>query len=164
MRDGDLRLRPFRIFDGPCVKSGMNNETALTSAGAGMPFHGSWLSMWWWIKKTYECPFCIELDSTPIGFIGLYHMIPAESADISLVLFEKRVRRKGYGTRAFRLITANLQQYSAVKRIQATARRDNEGALSFWIKMGFSQTAVRDDVVQLTLDVNISGKRHPTFA
>jgi hypothetical protein len=32
---------------------------------------------------------CIEADSSPIGFIGLYHMITGELAEISLVLFEE---------------------------------------------------------------------------
>jgi len=49
-------------------------------------------------------------------------------------------------------------------RIKVPRNRDNDGALSFWKKMGFSETAVRDDVVQLTLDLNTWGKKHDTVA
>lgn len=114
----------------------------------------SWFSVWWWIKKTYSYPFCIELDSRPIGFIGLYNLAFGKSADISLVIFDETFRRQGYGTRSFKLFTQSLRRHSVVEKTFITVKTDNLKALSFWKKLGFSETSMVNDIINMSMDLN----------
>jgi len=154
MKDGNLRLRPLRILDGPFISNGLKDGTVWTANGADRLLDSSWFSIWWLIKKAHDCPFCIELDSRPIGFIGLYDLTPGETVHISLVVFDRTLRGKGYGTRAFCLLAWNLQKYAVVKRIMAMVKRYNHPALSFWKKVGFSQIKINGGIIHMYMDLS----------
>ena len=154
MKDDNLKLRPLRIFDGPFIHRGLKDEIGLRTNRLSRQTDSSWLSVWWWIKKTYRYSFCIELDSKPIGFIGLYNVALCKSADISLVIFDETFRRQGYGTRSFKLFAQSLSRHSVVENIFVTIKTDNHRALSFWKKLGFSETNMVNDIINLSLDLN----------
>jgi RimJ/RimL family protein N-acetyltransferase len=154
MRDNNLRLRPLRIFDGHFIHRGLKDEIGLKTNGLSSLTDSSWFSVWWWIKKTYSYSFCIELDSRPIGFIGLYNLALGKSADISLAIFEETVRRQGYGTRSFKLFAQSLRRHSVVENIFVTVKTDNHRALSFWKKIGFSETGMVNNIINMSLDLN----------
>ena len=160
MRDDNLMLRPLRFFDGPFISNGLKDEGALKSNGLSKPVDSSWFFVWWWIKKTYSCSFCIELDSRPIGFIGLYNLIPGNSAEISLVIFDKSLRGQGYGTRTFKLLAQSLQRHSVVREIWAGVTTDNHSALSFWKKLGFVEINTLDDINSMSVDLNSYRERY----
>jgi len=106
------------------------------------------------LKKTFMPAYCIECDSKPIGFIGLYDLIPGESAEISLAIFDKTFRRHGYGTRAFKLLAQHLQRYSVVREIHVNVTRDNHRALSFWKTVGFlKMNTVDDTTINMSMDL-----------
>ena len=147
MRDDNLKLRPLKISDGHLISSGLRDKMVLKANGLSKPVDSSWFFVRWWIKKTYSFFFCIELDSRLIGFIGLYNLMPGKSAEISLVIFDKTFRRRGYGTRAFKLLALCAQRYSLVKEIGAKVKTDNHGALSFWEKLGFVKISIIDGLV-----------------
>ncbi|HYA12651.1 MAG TPA: GNAT family N-acetyltransferase [Thermodesulfovibrionales bacterium] len=153
MMDDNLRLRPLSIFDGHFISSRLKDEAVLQATGLSKPLCLSWFSIWWWIKKTYSCSFCIELDSRPIGFIGLYNLIPRKSAEISLVIFDKTMRQNGHGTRAFKLLEQSLQKHSVIRNIQAKVKTDNYSAFLFWKKVGFVEISVKDDIVIMSMDL-----------
>lgn len=153
MEDGRIVLRHLRLGDGPFLSNGLREEGILKAKGLNKPVSPPWFFIWWWFKKTYICPFCIELDSRPIGFIGLYNLIPGESAEISLMIFDKTLRRQGYGTRAFELFVRSLQRHSIVERILIKIKADNHIALSFWRKVGFVEADILDDVISMSMDL-----------
>ncbi len=129
IEDAGMRLRRLRLSDGQFIIDGLKDEIILNSCGLSSPINSSWFSLWWWFRKTFMPAYCLELDSRPIGFIGLYDLIPGESAEISLVIFDKTLRRQGHGTRAFNLLARHLKRHSFVKKIQAKVTRDNRQAL-----------------------------------
>jgi RimJ/RimL family protein N-acetyltransferase len=156
VKDGDIGLRPLRIFDGRLVNSGLRDDDILRSGGLAKPLSGSWISLWWWLKKTYVLSYCIEIRSEPIGFIGLYNMSPDRSAEISLAIFDKRNRRLGYGTRAFNLLAQNIKRYPGEIRVRI--RTDNHAAVSFWSKLGFKELSDLGDMKLMSMD--LSGGKH----
>ena len=154
MKEDNLKLRPLRIFDGDFIHKGFKDEIGLKANGLNRLTDSSWFSVWWWIKKTYSYSFCIEKDSIPIGFIGLYNPAPGKSADISLVIFDETFRRQGYGTRSFKLFVQILRRHSALEKIFVRVKTDNHKALSFWKKLGFSETSISNDLINMSMDLN----------
>lgn len=154
MVEGSLRLRPLRILDASFLTRGFKNEGILLINFRNRNLMPLWLSIWWWTKRTFLPAYCIEYDSECIGFIGLYNLRLGESAGLSLVIFVKAMRRRGYGTRAFNLLVRNLKIYSVVKRIIVQVKGDNTAAISFWRKMGFVETGNHKGIIRMSLDLN----------
>jgi RimJ/RimL family protein N-acetyltransferase len=154
MKEDNLKLRPFRIFDGHFIHRGFKDEIGLKANGLNRLTNSSWFSVWWWIKKTYSYAFCIELDSRPIGFIGLYNLALGKSADISLLIFDETLRRRGYGTRSFKLFAQSLRRHFVVEKTFITVKADNLKALSFWKKLGFSEISMSNDRINMSMDLN----------
>ncbi len=50
MKDGNLRLRPLRVLDGPFISKGLRDENLLTANTEDNLFDSSWISIWWMIK------------------------------------------------------------------------------------------------------------------
>jgi RimJ/RimL family protein N-acetyltransferase len=154
MKDNNLRLRPLRIFDGHFIHRGLKDAIGLNTNGLSRVTDSSWFSVWWWIKKTYSYSFCIELDSRPIGFIGLYNLILGKSANISLVIFDETFRRQGYGTRSFKLFAQSMRRHFVIKKIFITVKTDNDRALSFWKKLGFSETCMSNGIINMSMELD----------
>ncbi len=148
MRGDTIRLRRLRLLDGPFISNGLKDHAMLKANGLSKRINLSWLSLWWWMRKTHNCIFCIEVDSKRIGFVGLYNLIPGTSAEISLVIFDKMFRRQGHGTEAFRLLMHHAKRRSLVKEIHAKIAKDNLGALLFWEKAGFLEVKTLDDTIE----------------
>lgn len=137
--DGFVRLRPLRVFDGPFMTELLKDNDILSASGVSRPVFRSRFMFWWWLKKTYVLLYCIEVDSTCIGFIGLYDLKLGESATVTLMICDKRSRRLGYGTKAFTLFMQNLQRYPLIKKMIVMVKTDNHASLSFWTKLGFEK-------------------------
>ncbi len=161
IEDAEIRLRQLRLSDGLFMINGLKDEIILNSCGVSGPINSSWFSLWWWLKRTFMPAYCIEIDSKPIGFIGLYDLVLGESAEISLAIFDKTFRRKGYGTRAFNLLVRHMKRHSVVKEIQAKIIRGNHHAISFWRRVGFLQlNTPNDTIISMSMDlVLVRGER-----
>ena len=153
MKEDKLRLRPLRIFDASSINKWLRSKVILKTAGLSKPAYLSWFFVWWWIKRNFDCSFCIETESRPIGFIALYNMRLGKSAEITLLIFESALRRHGYGTRAFKLLAHNLQRHAVVKEILAGVEADNHTALSFWKSLGFQEVSSREGIINMSLDL-----------
>ena len=153
MVDGSLMLRPLRILDARFLTRGFKNEGNLLINFRVRTLMPLWLSVWWWTRRTFLPAYCIVQDSKRIGFIGLYKLILGESAEVSLAIFEKDQRRRGYGTMSFNLLLHNLQRYSVVKRIFVQVRRDNRAAMSFWKRFGFMEIKSHNGIITMSLDL-----------
>jgi RimJ/RimL family protein N-acetyltransferase len=154
MKDDNLRLRPLRIFDGPFIGEGLRDEVVLKANGLSSPISSSWWVVWWWIKRTFMITYCIECDSRRIGFVGLYDLRLGELAEISIVIFDKNVRRLGYGSKAFTMLSQNLRKYSVVEKVVARVKTDNNISISFLQKLGFKEMNAAHGITIMFIDLN----------
>ena len=145
-----LRLRPLRIIDIPLVRSGLLREDVIRTTGLGKPI--SYFTVWWWLKKTYTLLYCIEVESKCIGFIGLYNL-DGEYAEVTLVIFDSRDRRLGYGFRAYTAFTTNLCPSSFIKKFIVEVKADNYPSISFWKKLGFEELSAGNGIQTMTKDM-----------
>jgi len=149
MAENNIRLRPVRIFDALFIHSRFVSDDFPATKGLIRPVTASWFLLWWWIKKTFTFSYCILVDEKQTGFIGLYNMQPCSSVEISLALFEKDMRRKGYGSRAFHLLMHDLEKHQLADKIFVRVDKDNFISLAFWKKLGFEEVKRKDGVIIL---------------
>lgn len=137
MGDGNIRLRPFRFCDRHVIGDGLRDEEVFSPRATTGLILKSYLSVWWWLRRTYAVLYCIEADSVCIGFIGLYNLQPDRSAELSLVILDRKNRRLGYGTKAFNLLARTLDRYRM--KLNVRIKPENTASLSFCKKMGFEE-------------------------
>lgn len=154
LENDGVRLRPLRITDIPIIRKGLQDAEVSESTGHGKPRLPARLALWWWLKKRYRIFFSIEVESKCIGIIGLYDLKPCESAKVSLLLFDKTMRRRGYGSRTCTAIAAHLRQTSLVKRLIAEVEGNNQPSLCFWKKLGFHEIHAECGVSILVKDLH----------
>ncbi len=151
----ELRLRPMRILDGPSVSRGLRSGDLPEANGLNSSLSGSWFNDWWWLKKTYAVLYCIEVDSKCIGLLGLCNIDPGKRAEAGLVIFDRKYRRSGYGTKAFRLFLDSLRRAHLVRTIFVRVREDNKAAHSFWAKLGFREVERADETHLMQIAVEM---------
>jgi RimJ/RimL family protein N-acetyltransferase len=137
MGDGNIRLRPPRFRDRHVIGDGLRNEAVLSPRGRTGLISKSYISVWWLLRQTYTVLYCIEADSVCIGFIGIYNLQPDRSAELSLMIFDRKNRRLGYGTKAFNLLEQNLDRYHI--KLNVRIAPENTASLSFCKKLGFEE-------------------------
>ena len=81
--------------------------------------------------------YAVEADSKLIGFIGLHHLMPGISAELTLLIADEKSKRLGHGSRAFTLLAQALERVSLVRKLIIKVKPDNRAACSFWSKLGF---------------------------
>jgi RimJ/RimL family protein N-acetyltransferase len=158
IEDGDMRLRLLSLSDAPFLCEGFKNQEITLESGFKDTGPLSCLSVWWWIKKTFAIVYCIEINSERIGFIGLYNLQPGESVEITLVIFDRAMRRKGYGSRAFNLFLQTIRRKSLAEMIIVKVKADNYISASFWQKLGFKEISRKDDIRTMHIDLDIYNK------
>jgi hypothetical protein len=121
-----IRLRPVRILDGPFLSEGFKREHFLLVNNLKKPIYSSWLPVWWWIKRTFVCTYCILIDSRKIGFIGLYNFKFRKSVEISLFIFEKHIRQ---------------------------VKLDNHVAISFYQRNGFKELYTEGSIITMSTNL-----------
>lgn len=84
-------------------------------------------------------------DGTIIGETGLLRMWPVwHCTDLSIIIPDPAMQRKGYGTEAIRLmIDLAFRQY-AMNRIAIGVVAKNVDAVSFYRKIGFRQEGIQE--------------------
>lgn len=142
MEECGLVLRLCRFRDLPAVHSLCDPEIFLTASDAHVRAFGSLASLWSWIHKTFQVFYLIELEEKIahriIGFVGIYKTELGESLWVSLVLFDVKDRRRGYGQYALELLLTSLQEDRIVQRVYAEALACNTGSLRLLEKLGFN--------------------------
>jgi ribosomal protein S18 acetylase RimI-like enzyme len=165
IKQRDLTLRRLRILDGPFLSATLKRREDILkssgvcktpqssgvcktrqSGGVCTPRRTPWLFFYWWLRKTFFVAYCIERKSQTIGFIGLSNLVPGESAEISLVLFDSACRRRGYGTASFQLLSRSSFTIAFANTFIVRVRKDNESARFFWTSLGFVTLGSDGDV------------------
>jgi RimJ/RimL family protein N-acetyltransferase len=153
MTDGVIHLRCMTIGDAPLLRKHLAGREALSYTELRRPVSTSWFRVWLKMKKIFDFAFMIDIDCEPVGFIGIYDLTPGQSAGISLVIFDRDKRGKGWGGRAFRLLAQNLVSYSTVRSLSVTYKSGNAAARSFWTKCGFLEKSRKDNMITLSRDL-----------
>lgn len=153
IEDGHIGLRLLRLFDVPFLFNGFKDQEILAANGLTNPISSSWLSVWWWIKKTFTLIYCIKCDSKRIGFIGLYNLKLGQSAEMTLVIFDKDKRRKGNGTKAFHIFTQNLKRCDMIEKITVKVKEDNYASIAFWTGLGFKDMHSLNGMRVMSIDL-----------
>jgi RimJ/RimL family protein N-acetyltransferase len=154
MRTPPIRLRPVRILDSPFLSEEFKREDFLLVNNLEKPIYSSWFLVWWWIKRSFVCTYCILVDSRRIGFIGLYNLKFRKSVEISLFIFEKQMRHLGYGSKALNLLAQNLKKFSFVDKIITRVRLDNRVAVSFCKRNGFKELYTEGPVITMSTSLH----------
>ena len=153
MTDGVIQLRSMKISDGSYLRKQLADTEALSYTLLTKPVSGSWFRVWLRMKTIFNLAFMIDVDGKPVGFAGLYNLIPGQSAEMSLVIFDREKRRRGYGSRAVDLLVNNLQTHSIVKSIFVEYKSNNIGAQSFWSKCGFVEKCRQENLITMVRDL-----------
>jgi ribosomal protein S18 acetylase RimI-like enzyme len=69
------------------------------------------------------------------------------------VVFDKALRRLGYGRRVFRMVAETLAVGAGLKQLTVRIRKDNRAALSFWKGMGFEDAGCEDGICSMEIDL-----------
>jgi RimJ/RimL family protein N-acetyltransferase len=159
MKEGNIRLRPLRIFDGPFMRHAFRQREVFEPNGLSEPIERSWFDVWWCLKRAFVFSYCIEIDSRPSGFVGFSNFSPGRYAVIALSLFDRQTRGRGYGTRVFAMLERILERHSLVEKLFARVEEDNQGAARFWEGIGFEiQESFRQEgVILMSREMRNSG-------
>ena len=141
----------FKVFIGRMPRRAEAGDVVMTSFSIrhlslvqpmlrDMGWSGSTLLTWWRLRRLFAFLYFIEILGRPAGILGVYNFKPCASAEISLVIFDKALRHRGYGKKIFSLAASILSRHASVKRLTVMVDPDNTDALSFWTALGF-----RDD-------------------
>jgi RimJ/RimL family protein N-acetyltransferase len=149
----DLMIRLYQFGDLPALRRLFKPEVFSAASGSRVNAFGSSASLWGWVRRTFQVFYVIEVDKRErrgmIGFAGIYNMDPGNSLWVSLVIFDPKDRRRGYGTRALELLLSSFQKDHVVKRVCGEVLASNTGSLRFLKKLGFDVFAEDRDRVLL---------------
>ncbi len=151
LNDGDLTLRPLRIWDGSSLRRALMKDDILASCGLKGPLAISWFSLYRQLKAMFPLAYLIEYVSGTIGFIGICNLRPDNSAEVSLVIFDVSCRRRGLGTNAFRMLSSALESSHLVRKWLVSVSKGNSPAHAFWTKLGFEEVCQEKETVRMVL-------------
>lgn len=141
LKEPGILLRPYRLkelvalyalFVLEFFPSGFVNE--------GKPFN-SFFSFWIWIRATFQMSYVIESVENNgrriVGFVGYYGIKLDRSLFLSLIIFNPKDRRQGYGEKAMEMIMRSIKRYDIVETVYVTILRTNRPSLRFFLQLGF---------------------------
>ena len=140
---GDIAMTSFSIRHLPLVQPVLRD----------MGWSGSSFLTWWRLRRLFAFFYLIEILGRPAGILGVYNFKPGASAEVSLVIFDKALRHRGYGKKIFSLAASILCRHAAVKRVTVMIDPDNTVALSFWTALGFRDDHLQGKNLVLGLDL-----------
>ena len=99
-------------------------------------YHRSEDSVWFTIT---------DLDGNVIGETGLLRMFPAwHCTDLTIIIPDPEMRRKGYGTEAIRIMLDMAFDRYEMNRVAIGVVGANTEALAFYNKIGFRQEGIQE--------------------
>jgi ribosomal protein S18 acetylase RimI-like enzyme len=147
LESGDTSLRRLSLRHSGALLRGLLEE-GLPSSRLSNPF-----SLWRFLRKTFPVGYCIFAGSKLIGFAGLSGLDAGDSAELSLVIFDRACRGRGHGRRAFKMIAGELIRNSLVRRMFVRLEAGNRAAV-FWEKLGFEKTGGTGGLVEMKIGLS----------
>jgi ribosomal protein S18 acetylase RimI-like enzyme len=139
-----IGLKRLSARDIPLVREG------LREAG----WSGSLFRTWLRLRQVFAFLYVVEISSRPAGIFGVYNFAPGSSAEISLMIFDEPMRRKGYGKKIFSMAADMLSRRAAIKRLWVMVDPENGPASAFWTGLGFRDDHSRGKYRICYLDLN----------
>ena len=144
-----LTLRLFGLRDIFILRSTFRPEILPRVGGLALESFGSLASLWKWLRSTFQVLYVIEGKRTCahsiLGIIGLYDLDIGRRTSLSLVLFDPKDRRQGYGRESVHLLLDFLEKAGVAKQVYVEILKGNLPSLIFFQNMGFKiQTAHSD--------------------
>lgn len=139
-------LRPLTYDDVESLNKWNSNETLNMYLGNGFSPISIDLQKEW-IKNMIDTSklsnskryMICDLESKRIGLIGLYNInYINQNCEIGLYIGEERYKSKGIGTEAYFILENYILDYLNFNKIKLFVVKDNENAVNFWSKMGYS--------------------------
>jgi diamine N-acetyltransferase len=144
-----LTLRLLRVKDLLILRSTFRPELLPEAGSAGLESFRSPGYLWRRLRSVFQALYMIERKGAYVrsvmGFIGLYDLLIGRRASLSVVLFDPRDRRKGYGRECVGLLVDFLEKTQIVKQVYVEVLRGNFPSLTFFQNMGFKIQATRSD-------------------
>jgi RimJ/RimL family protein N-acetyltransferase len=142
IEESGVAIRFYRFRDLTALYSLCKPALFLAASGAQLKAFRSLASFWRWIHMTFQVFYVIEVEESNnahrlIGFVGIYKTELGESLWVSLVLFNPKDRRRGYGERTLQLLLRSLQEDRIVKRVCGEILASNTGCLRLLEKLEF---------------------------
>jgi len=113
----------------------------------------SLFSFYRWMKNTFQVIYLMEIEETGghriIGFAGLYDMELGRKLRLSLAVFNREDRGKGYGEKALTLLLSLLQNNRAAEVVYAEILKSNLPSLRLCRKLGFELKKLHEDTLLL---------------
>lgn len=72
---------------------------------------------------------------------------------MTLVIFDKKNRRIGYGTRAFHILAQTLKRCHLIEKIIVKVKEDNHASIAFWTELGFENMHSFNDIKVMSIDL-----------
>ncbi len=91
-------------------------------------------------NNPFEFVYAYFLDGVIIGFIDF--SVIYEKAEINYIAVDEKYRRRGIAQELFDIFICNLKN---IDSISLEVRCGNEKAISFYLKNGFKQVAIREN-------------------
>lgn len=144
-----LTLRLLGIRDLFFLRSTFGPKVLPEVGGAPLESFGSLVSLWRWLRSTFQVFYVIERKGayahSIVGFIGLYDLDIGSRAFLSTVLFDPREHRQGYGRESVHLLLQFLEKAGVAKQVFVEVLKGNFPSLTFFQDMGFKIQTVRPD-------------------
>jgi RimJ/RimL family protein N-acetyltransferase len=142
MEDCHLALRLYRFRDLIALCSLCKPEVFLAASGVRLKAFSSLVSFWRWMHRTFEVFYVIEVEESNnayriIGFVGIYKTELGQSLWLSVVVFDPKDRKRGYGQRTLQLLLSSLEEDRIVKRVCGEVLASNTASLRLLEKLGF---------------------------
>jgi len=142
MENQDLLLRLFRLTDVPLLYALFESGGFSEEHSARSRSFISLFSFWRWLTAIFELIYVMVVrgdgDGNVIGFIGLYNITIYKSLTLSIGIFNKEHRGKGYGKQSVKLLLERLRENATVEKVYAEVSETKLGSLSFFQAMGFN--------------------------
>ncbi|QWB95452.1 GNAT family N-acetyltransferase [Mycoplasmatota bacterium] len=107
--------------------------------------------------------FTIEVDSIPVGMIGLYKINEIQyEAEVGLYIGSEKYQNRGYATKAYKLLEKYAEAKLMLTALKIFVVKDNHQAVKFWKRNMFKEikTLINDRKIDSKLyDVIIMKKK-----
>jgi len=105
-----------------------------------------------WLERRHKCgamPYAVEVNGRYIGDIDFGIYPNQRKADLTVFLGDRREWGKGYGTEAVELFIKEFFSDERIDFIEVEVAPQNNRALAFWHKLGFSEYLVDEQGTRL---------------
>ena len=89
--------------------------------------------------------YAIDIAGRYVGDIDVAFIQNECKAELQLCIGDRAARGEGYGTESVRRVLDALRAEPGIDRVEIDVPRDNDRALSFWRKLGFSEFKTEAD-------------------